>query len=117
MSIPQPLPWLVLGVALLLFLQAQNTSSIRFVSEIQTLHSLPLPARTTFEGTLSGVHFSGSALVFEVSNRGKITCYWRHPPLLLSLLSGEVCFIQARVEQTLRGKLCIVEKVSACGRT
>lgn len=114
MEIPQPFPWILLGVSALLFLQTQSASSLHLVDGVHALYALPLPARTEFEAVVSQIRPSGSALVFEATHLGSITCYWRHPPALLPFFSGDTCRIHARIEQTVQGKLCIVEKVSAC---
>ncbi|MDP2666996.1 MAG: hypothetical protein Q8P05_05860 [Candidatus Diapherotrites archaeon] len=111
-----PLPWILLGLGMILLLHFQDQSSIRSLENLQSIHTLPLPSRVIFDATLSNIRSSGTALVFDASNQGKVTCYWRHPAPFPSLFTKDNCRIQARIEQTLRGRLCVVERVSACAR-
>jgi hypothetical protein len=92
-------------------LETWNTTSIHSLHSILDAQTILLPARVQVEGEVKNVHYSGTALVFELENNGKITCYWRHPNPYRIPLAHDKIVVLARIESTPNGRLCVVEEV------
>lgn len=103
--------WLFLALACGILLEAWDQSSIHTPSTISDASGLPLPARVVMEGVVKGLRTSGSSWVFELEHNGIITCYFRHPPPTLVLFANTPIRVRARLEQTPKGRLCVVEEV------
>jgi hypothetical protein len=103
--------WLVLALACGAFIEVLDTHSTASLSSISEAYALPLPHRVQMEGEIRSPHFSGQSLVFELSNRGTISCYFRHPPSSLFVFSKEWFVVHATLVSTSRGRLCVVEKM------
>ena len=108
--------WMVLGLCLALFLQVWDSSHVQRVSDVSALHSLvSLPQRVIISGQIKNPHHSSNALVFELQNNGRITCYWRRVPENTFLFADENVTLRARIESTPTGKWCVIEKLEEAG--
>ncbi len=92
-------------------IELYSSHSIVRPSNLAEVLSLPLPVRVEVEGYVVSPHSSGSALVFDVENEGRLTCYHRHPSPVFPLFSGDWIRLRARIEATPKGILCVVEEV------
>lgn len=108
-----PLFWIILLVLVGAGMEMASSHSVYRVEHISDVFSLPLPVRVELVGEISSPHFSGGALVFDLENKGRITCYYRHPPSLLSVFAGDEYVVRGRIEPTPRGRLCVVEELVA----
>lgn len=103
--------WLILAVSAGAFIEALDAHSLATLSSVSEAYALPLPHRIHFSGVVERPHISGSSLVFDVKNNGLITCYFRHPPPLLSVFPGDSFSIRATLVLTPRGRLCVVDSM------
>lgn len=103
--------WLVLALACGAFIEILDTHSTTILSSVSDAYSLPLPHRIQVVGEIRSPHFSGKSLVFELVNKGTLTCYFRHPPSSLFVFSREWFVVHATLVSTPRGRLCVVEKM------
>lgn len=103
--------WVLLGLVALLAIAWIESNQTRFVSSFYELQQLPLPAKVTFNASIMSVRASGPALIFELENQGKLTCYWRKPPSLQFFFPHERVRVEGKVERTPKGKLCVVESL------
>lgn len=104
--------WLVLVVAAGVFIEILDAHSAFTLSSVSEAYALPLPHRVQFVAAAENPHLSGTSLVFVASNKGSITCYFRHPPQLLNIFSGESFSIRATLVLTPRGRLCVVDSMT-----
>ncbi len=100
-------------VVVVLSLETLSVESVYSLARVSDIFSLSLPARVQLEGSVKSPHFSGTALVFDLENEGRVTCYHRHPSPHFPLISNDVVRVIARIEQTPRGRLCVVEEVGS----
>jgi hypothetical protein len=108
--------WFFIAMMMGLSLELSAASSTLVLSSVSGIHSLSfLPQNVQLEGIIQSPHFSGSALVFELENGGRITCYHRHPSLTIPVFSGDRYRVLARIESTPKGKLCVVEEMVSIG--
>ncbi|QQR92645.1 MAG: hypothetical protein IPJ89_00155 [Candidatus Iainarchaeum archaeon] len=103
--------WALLGIACLMGLAWMDAQALHHSSSLHALQSLPLPARVAFDASIVSVREVGSALLLELENNGKISCYWRKPPALRFFFPHERVRIQGKLELTPRGKLCVVDSL------
>ena len=111
MSIP---PWRVFWIVMILGsgwgIEVLQTDSIHPLVHALDLASLSLPSRVSMIAPIARPRSSGPALVFDVPLFA-LTCYFRHPPSSLSVFSGDIYDIRARIEFTPTGKLCVVQEM------
>jgi hypothetical protein len=100
--------WVLFGLAIGLVLEAYHFSSQVEIVNNHEIFGLPLPSSVIVHGTVQNIRSSNGALVFDVENNGKITCYWRHPPENLFLFKNDFVKLSARIDPTPSGRLCIV---------
>jgi len=93
-------------------MEVYSSHSVVHPSSIAEVLALPLPVRVEIVGRVVNPRASGPALVFELENEGRMTCYHRHPSSIFPLLSGDTVWVRARIEATPKGKLCVIEEVS-----
>ncbi len=103
--------WLLLALGMGVFLEWNDAQSLHILSSVSDAYALSLPANVSFEGTVSNIRFSRLSVVFEMENKGIITCYFRHPPETFFLFSGERILVRGKIEQTPQGRLCVVREV------
>lgn len=93
-------------------IELYSSHSTVHLPSVAAVFSLPLPVRVEMVGRVENPHFSGTAVVFDLENEGRITCYHRHPSKVLPLFSGDWMVVRARMEATPKGILCVVEEVT-----
>jgi hypothetical protein len=81
------------------------------VSFVSDALSLPSSTRFSVRGEVLNPRLQTNALVFDVSNRGNMTCYYRHPPSTLFLFPHDWVTIRASFVQTIQGRLCVVSSL------
>jgi hypothetical protein len=105
------LGWVALGVVVLLALAWVDVSSLHHIDSVSSIHALPLPAEVEFSATIRSVRLSGAALVMDLEDRGRISCYWRKPPALHFFFPHDRVRVRAKIEQTPKGKFCGVREL------
>ena len=105
-SARRALVWVGAGLALLLVLAWDDAASLHRVDSVHALHALPLPVRVEFPASIRSVRPSGAALIFDLENRGRISCYWRKPPAMHFFFPQDRVVVRAKMELTPRGKFC-----------
>lgn len=102
--------WLVVLFACVLFLEWSDHDFVP-VSTVSDAQTLPLSTRFSVEGELVNSRPRVDALVFDLSNRGIMTCYFRHPPSLLFLFPHDWVVVRGSIVQTAQGRLCVVSSL------
>ncbi len=110
------LAWMSIGLAALLALAWVDSASLVRVDSVNEINALSLPAEVEFSADIRSVRPSGGALIFELENSGRISCYWRKPPLLGFFFPRDKVRVRAKIEQTPRGKFCGVKELVIAGR-
>ncbi|MFH0970915.1 MAG: hypothetical protein V1776_05695 [Candidatus Diapherotrites archaeon] len=103
--------WFLLLLCVGVLLEWHQLHATLSISSIDEIWSLPSSSRVQISGVVRSLHYSGTALVFDLVNGGEITCYFRRPPPHFPLLNGDFLSLIARIDSTPRGKLCVVERV------
>jgi hypothetical protein len=107
------LGWLSLGVLCLVSVAWLEDSRVVFLDSLHDVQALPLPASVVFTASIISLRDSSGALVLELENNGKLTCYWRKPPALRFFFRGDLVRVMGKIELTPRGKLCVVESLAS----
>ncbi len=102
--------WLVVLFACVLFLDWSDHDFVS-VSTVSDVQSLPLSTRFLVEGEVLNPRSRVDALIFDLSNHGIMTCYFRHPPSLLFLFPHDWVVVRGSIVQTAQGRLCIVSSL------
>ncbi len=105
------LQWIFLALACGVALHVYDAHSLVRPSTIQDLYSHSPPFRVEVSGELTHFRISGGAWVFDLDNNGTITCYYRHPPSVVSVFNHDHVTVRGRVDPTPRGRLCVVEEL------
>lgn len=108
---PRPILWFFLALACGALVEYFDSSPL--LSSVSEIYALPLPAHFRVVGRVLSPHFSGESLVFDLSNNGRITCYFRRPPETLFVFPGETYLVYGTVVSTPRGRLCVVDRVDS----
>ncbi len=107
------LGWISLGMICLLSVAWLEEQRVVFLDSLHDAHALPLPVRVVFTASIHSLRDSGGALVLELVNNGKLTCYWRKPPTLRFFFPGDRVRVTGKIELTPRGKLCVVDSLAS----
>ncbi|MBM3282044.1 MAG: hypothetical protein FJY86_01730 [Candidatus Diapherotrites archaeon] len=86
---------------------------IVLVDYVSDALALPNGVRFLVQGEVFRPRVLTSALVFDISNRGVMTCYYRHPPESLFLFSHDWVVVRASLVSTINGRLCVVSSLEA----
>lgn len=92
-------------------MEIYSSHSLVHPTSIAEVYGLPLPVRVEMIGEVVSPRASGPAMVFDLVNEGRITCYQRHPSPVTPLFAHEWVVVRARIETTPKGKLCVVEEL------